>query len=81
MYVLFLDHFQGTSYGNETFSSLVMVPLAQKYDIKWRKMVWSEHAIALRFISCREDQVLYLSIYESIELCNVLYIFSVLDHL
>lgn len=57
LYVLFLDHFQGTSYGNETFSSLVMVPLAQKYDDKWRKMVWSEHAVTLRFITCREDQV------------------------
>lgn len=57
LYVLFLDHFQGTSYGNELFSSLVMVPLAQKYDAKWRKMVWSEHAIALRFITCREEQV------------------------
>lgn len=57
LYVLFLDHFQGTSYGNEWFSSLVMVPLAQKYDIKWRKMVWSEHAIALRFITCSQVQV------------------------
>lgn len=63
MYVLFLDHFQGTSYGNETFSSLVMVPLAQKYDVKWRKMIWSEHAIALRFISCNEDQVISMLLY------------------
>lgn len=58
LYVLFLDHFQGTSYGNESFSSLVMVPLAQKYDAKWRKMVWSEHAVALRFITCGEEQVI-----------------------
>lgn len=62
LYVLFLDHFQGTSYGNESFSSLVMVPLAQKYDIKWRKMVWSEHAIALRFITCGEEQVNLMSL-------------------
>ncbi|KAJ6635703.1 RNA polymerase II-associated protein 1 [Pseudolycoriella hygida] len=58
LYVLFLDHFQGTSYGNESFSSLLMVPLAQKYDSKWRKMVWSEHATALRFVNCGEDQCL-----------------------
>ncbi|KAG4070611.1 hypothetical protein HA402_013531 [Bradysia odoriphaga] len=56
LYVAFLDHFQGTSYGNELFSALVMVPLAQKYDAKWRKMVWSEHAVVLRFITCRENQ-------------------------
>lgn len=61
LYVLFLDHFQGTSYGNESFSSLVMVPLAQKYDVKWRKMIWSEHAIALRFITCGEEQVNLMS--------------------
>lgn len=57
LYVLFLDHFQGASFGDDTFASLVMVPLAQKYDAKWRKMVWSEHAVALRFIGITDDQV------------------------
>ncbi|XP_055384358.1 RNA polymerase II-associated protein 1 [Condylostylus longicornis] len=58
LYVLFLDHFQAASYGDDLFSSLVMIPLAQKYDNKWRKMVWSEHASVLRFLNCKEDQLL-----------------------
>lgn len=57
LYVLFLDHFQAASYGDDLFASLVMVPLSQKYDPKWRKIVWSEHASVLRFIGCKEDQV------------------------
>lgn len=57
LYVLFLNQFQAASYGDDLFSSLVMIPLAQKYDCKWRKMVWSEHVSALRFLNCKEDQV------------------------
>lgn len=35
-----------------------MVPLSQKYDLKWRRLVWSEHVSALRFIQCAESQLL-----------------------
>lgn len=62
LYILFLDHFQAASYGDEIFGSLVMVPLSQKYDPKWRKIVWSEHASVLRFIGCKEEQVRYFFI-------------------
>lgn len=57
LYIAFLDHFQGASYGDHTFGQLVMVPLAQKHNIKWRKMIWSEHLHALRFVSCSETEV------------------------
>lgn len=57
LYIAFLDQFQGTSYGDKSFSVLVMAPLAQKYKIKWRKMIWSEHAQALRFLTCTENDV------------------------
>lgn len=57
LYMTFLDHFQGTSYGDRTFSALVLVPLAQKYDLKWRLRVWSEHAHVFRFITCTEEDV------------------------
>ncbi|XP_073843572.1 RNA polymerase II-associated protein 1 [Musca autumnalis] len=55
LYILFLDHFQAASYGDELFSSLLMVPLAQKYDNKWRRRVWSDHVSALRFLDCKEE--------------------------
>ncbi|KAM7358732.1 RNA polymerase II-associated protein 1 [Cochliomyia hominivorax] len=55
LYALFVDHFQAASYGDELFSSLVMIPLAQKYDNKWRRRVWSDYASALRFLNCNEN--------------------------
>lgn len=60
LYIAFLDHFQGESYGDRTFGQLVMVPLAQKHNIKWRKMIWSEHLHALRFVYCSETEVKFV---------------------
>ncbi|XP_059621137.1 RNA polymerase II-associated protein 1 [Phlebotomus argentipes] len=57
IYTIFLNQFQSSSYGDDLFSAMVLVPLAQKYDAKWRKMVWSEHIAVLRFITCSEDQL------------------------
>lgn len=57
LYIAFLDHFQGESYGDHTFGQLVMVPLAQKHNIKWKKMIWSEHVHALRFVCCSVTEV------------------------
>ncbi|GAB0092433.1 RNA polymerase II-associated protein 1 [Sergentomyia squamirostris] len=57
LYTIFLNQFQSSSYGDDLFSAMVMVPLAQKYDPKWRKMIWSEHIAVLRFITCTENQL------------------------
>lgn len=38
---------------------MVMVPLATQYDVKWKKMVWSEHVAVLRFISCADDELVF----------------------
>lgn len=58
LFLLFVDHFEGTSYGDLTFGALLMVPLAQKYDLRWRRLVWSEHVSALRFMQCTEQQLI-----------------------
>ncbi|KAH8274952.1 hypothetical protein KR018_002554 [Drosophila ironensis] len=55
LYYLFVEHFEAASYGDELFSALVLVPLAQKYDNKWRRRLWSEHVQALRFLNCDES--------------------------
>ncbi|KAM8708843.1 hypothetical protein ACLKA7_015761 [Drosophila subpalustris] len=55
LYYLFVNHFEAASYGDELFSSLVMIPLAQKYNNKWRRRIWSEHVQALRFLNCDEN--------------------------
>lgn len=58
LYLLFVDHFEGTSYGDNTFGALLMVPLSQKYNLQWRRLVWSEHVSAMRFIQCTEQQLI-----------------------
>ena len=57
LYYLFVNHFEAASYGDELFSSLVLLPLAQKYDNKWRRRIWSEHVQAMRFLNCSESLV------------------------
>lgn len=59
LYKLFLETFQAQSYGDSTFSSIVVIPLMQKYDSKWRKIIWSEYAMILKFISCEENDLIY----------------------
>lgn len=59
LYKLFLDTFQAQSYGDNLFSSMVMIPLSQKYDSKWKNIVWSEYAMILKFINCEEIDLLY----------------------
>ena len=58
LYTMFLDTFQSNSYGDDLFSILVMVPLAQKYDPKWRKLIWSEYVATMKFINCQESDLL-----------------------
>lgn len=57
LYAILLDTFQGNSYGDDIFSLLVMIPLAQKYDVRWRKMVWSEYISTMKFVNCQEEDV------------------------
>lgn len=59
LYIMFLDTFQSNSYGDDVFSVLVMVPLVQKFDAKWRKLVWSEYVATMTFINCKETDLLH----------------------
>lgn len=57
LYTMFLDTFQSSSYGDDLFSALVMLPLNQKYDNKWRKLAWSEYAGTMTFVNCKESDL------------------------
>jgi hypothetical protein len=59
LYTIFLDFFQSSSYGDALFGMLVMIPLAQKYDSKWRKLVWSEYVMTMKFVTSQEDEVIF----------------------
>lgn len=58
-YTQFLEQFQSVSYGDDTFAACVLVPLAQKHNVKWRKLIWSEYAGCLRALDCPEELLCY----------------------
>ncbi|XP_059054762.1 RNA polymerase II-associated protein 1-like [Achroia grisella] len=58
-YTQFLEQFQSVSYGDATFAACVLVPIAQKHNVKWRKLLWSEYAGCLRALDCPEDSLCY----------------------
>lgn len=58
-YTQILEQFQSVSYGAPTFAACVLVPLAQKHDVKWRKLLWSEYAGCLRALDCPEHSLCY----------------------
>ncbi|XP_061722363.1 RNA polymerase II-associated protein 1 [Cydia pomonella] len=58
-YIQFLEQFQSVSYGDCNFAACVLVPLAQRHDVKWRKLIWSEYAGCLRALDCPEYRLCY----------------------
>lgn len=44
------ENFCANSYGNDVFSMVLLVPIAQRHDVHYRKLLWSEHAGALRYL-------------------------------
>ncbi|KAG7303263.1 hypothetical protein JYU34_011730 [Plutella xylostella] len=58
-YTQFLEQFQSVSYGDATFAACTLAPLAQKHNVKWRKLLWSEYAGCLRALDCPEKQLCY----------------------
>ncbi|XP_077286684.1 RNA polymerase II-associated protein 1 [Arctopsyche grandis] len=59
LYMQLADQYQAVSYCDPVFAACVLLPLAQKHNIKWRKIVWSEYAGCLRSLDCPEDMLCY----------------------
>ncbi|XP_050352952.1 RNA polymerase II-associated protein 1 [Nymphalis io] len=59
LYTQFLEQFQSVSYGDSIFAACVLVPLAQRHNVKWRKLLWSEYAGCLRALDCPESDLCY----------------------
>lgn len=58
-YTQFLEQFQSVSYGDYSFAACVLVPLAQRHNVKWRKLLWSEYAGCLRALDCPKEMLCY----------------------
>lgn len=81
LFLLALDQFQFASCGDRAFSAMIMVPLAQKHNVKWRLRMWSEHVYVLRFITCREEDVCckcYFFAFSSIFLTKICLYFQII---
>ncbi|KAJ0173342.1 hypothetical protein K1T71_011518 [Dendrolimus kikuchii] len=59
LFTQFLEQFQSVSYGDYTFAACVLVPLAQRHNVKWRKLLWSEYAGCLRALDCPVEYLCY----------------------
>lgn len=51
------ESFCANSYGNDGFSMALLVPLGQRHDVHYRKLLWSEHAAALRYIRLKLENL------------------------
>lgn len=57
LFTAMCEHFCSTSYGDYGFSMTLLVPVAQRHDVHYRKLLWSEHAGLLRYIRLPLDQL------------------------
>ncbi|XP_020282059.1 RNA polymerase II-associated protein 1 isoform X2 [Pseudomyrmex gracilis] len=58
LFTALCEHFCSNSYGDDGFASVLLVPLAQRHNAHYRKLLWSEHAAALRYLRLPWDKLL-----------------------
>ena len=56
-YASFLSQYSAVSFGDALFGCFVILPLAQRHDVKFRRAVWDEHIGVLRALSIPLEQV------------------------
>lgn len=61
-YIQLLEQYQGVSYGNDLFGNFILIPLAQRHNVKWRKILYSEYAGVVQIFNVTKNQV-YLLFY------------------
>ncbi|KAI4499929.1 hypothetical protein M0802_004799 [Mischocyttarus mexicanus] len=50
LFTAMCEHFCSTSYGDNNFAAILLIPIAQRHDPHYRKLLWSEHAGVLRYL-------------------------------
>ncbi|KAL2748309.1 RNA polymerase II-associated protein 1 [Vespula maculifrons] len=50
LFTAMCEHFCSTSYGNHNFAMILLIPIAQRHNVHYRKLLWSEHAGVLRYL-------------------------------
>lgn len=57
LFTAMCEHFCSTSYGDYGFSMALLVPIAQRHDVHYRKLLWSEHVGLLRYVRLPLEQL------------------------
>ncbi|EFA10420.1 RNA polymerase II-associated protein 1 [Tribolium castaneum] len=55
-YIQLLEQYQGVSYGDVLFGNFILVPLAQRHSLKWRKTLWSEYMGVVEIFNVTVEQ-------------------------
>ncbi|KAK0176577.1 hypothetical protein PV328_000696 [Microctonus aethiopoides] len=64
LFTAMCECFCANSYGSDDFAAALLVPIAQRHDTHYRKLLWSEHAATLRYLRLSpEKMVIPLSEY------------------
>lgn len=58
LFTTLCEHFCSNSYGDDGFSMILLIPIAQRHDTHYRKLLWSEHAGALRYLKLPVDELM-----------------------
>lgn len=57
LFTALCEHFYSSSYGDDGFAMILLVPVAQRHDSHYRKLLWSEHAAALRYMKLPPEKL------------------------
>lgn len=57
LYILLWDQFAAKGYADRLFCNVLLIPLQQKYDSRWRLMAWSDYSTSLQYITSSENDV------------------------
>ncbi|VEN64180.1 unnamed protein product [Callosobruchus maculatus] len=55
-YTQLLEQYQSVSYGDILFGNVILVPLAQKHNVQYRKTLWSEYMGAVQVFNVTPEQ-------------------------
>jgi hypothetical protein len=55
-YTQLLEQYQGVSYGDVLFGNFILLPLAQRHSLKWRKTLWSEYLGVVEIFNVTVEQ-------------------------
>ncbi|XP_011258962.2 RNA polymerase II-associated protein 1 [Camponotus floridanus] len=58
LFTALCEQFYSSSYGDNNFAATLLVPVAQRHDAHYRKLLWSEHAAALRYLKLSPEKLL-----------------------